>query len=241
MMLPFDETYTVSDAVVLGMDEVGRGCLAGPVYSCCVFLEKEHETILQNALPFIDDSKKLNFEQRKRIALWVAEKNIPFSIGAGTEEEIDCQNILLITQASMQRAIDRFAFPFTIALIDGAHFRFGFPHVLVPKGDRKSLRIALASNLAKYYRDSYMINLGELHPEYGFAKHKGYATKEHINAIKKFGILPVHRMTFFPVYAIAEEYVLREWKTQYFISDERYDKILRKKEMMKHENGRCDL
>lgn len=225
----FDEQYTKNHSTVAAIDEVGRGPWAGPVFSCCCFLPKEKEAALVSEIPFLNDSKKMAPRQREAIARWVVQHNIPFSLGTASEEEIDCENILRATAKSMTRAIKRLPIAFDLALVDGTNLPLAFPNLQLPHGDSLSIRIALASNIAKFFRDQYMRNLDEVYPTYGFAQHKGYGTQLHLRSIQRFGVLPVHRLTFSPVNDRVEIAQLILWQKQGRISEQRWVKILEKK------------
>ena len=236
----FDRKFLSETQAIIAMDEVGRGPLAGPVTSCCVFLRSEEEAVLLAEIPYLDDSKKTSPKKRKQIAEWVLDRRIPFAIGVASVEEIDCENILRATEKSMERAVENLALPFSLALVDGNHLRLSFPHILIPKGDATSVRIALASNLAKYDRDSQMESYDNVDPRFGFAKHKGYGTARHLQAIRDYGATPFHRLTFAPLYRDTDLETLSEWRVSGAISLQRFESILKKKELMGDENGRSD-
>ena len=225
----FDHQFLSETRKIVAIDEAGRGPLAGPVCSCCVFLEKEEEDLLLSELPFLDDSKKTSREKRKRIVRWTLDHRIPFAIGMADVEEIDCENILRATEKSMERAVAKLGLPFSLALVDGAHLRLNFPHRLVPKGDAVSVRIALATNLAKHYRDSLMESYDTQYPRYGFAEHKGYGTLKHRKAIREYGASPFHRLTFAPLCRETDLATLWAWVAGGEISSHRYEIILKKR------------
>lgn len=229
MDISFDRRFLSETETIIAMDEAGRGPLAGPVYSCCVLLRKEEEERLLSDIPFVDDSKKTSPEKRKQIVKWVLARNIPFAIGTASVEEIDCENILRATEKSMERAVENLGLTFSLALVDGNHLRLSFPHLLIPKGDTTSMRIALASNLAKYYRDGLMESYDKEDPRYGFAQHKGYGTAKHRKAIGEYGATPFHRLTFAPIYKETDFATLSEWLSNGEISSQRYESILRKR------------
>lgn len=178
-------------AFVAGVDEAGRGPLAGDVYAACVILD-------ENNLPEgLDDSKKLT--QKKREALFdeIREKAVCFSIGTASVSEIDEINILQATFLAMKRAVQGMKIKPSLLLIDGNREpKTGIPEITVIKGDAKSKSIAAASILAKVARDRYMLELSEKYPEYAFEKHKGYGTRLHYEKIKQFGISEIHRKSF---------------------------------------------
>ena len=177
--------------VVCGIDEAGRGPLAGPVVAGAAILPKDL-TIL-----YLNDSKKLSEKRREELFLEVKEKAVSWSVGIATPERIDEINILQATYEAMREAIAGLnAVPdilFNDAVtIPGVEIR----QIPIIKGDAKSVSIAAASVLAKVTRDHMMVEYDTLFPEYGFAKHKGYGTAAHIAAIKEFGPTPIHRRTF---------------------------------------------
>lgn len=175
---------------VCGIDEAGRGPLAGPVFAAAVILPAGF------AVEGIDDSKKLT--PKKREALFgEIEKNAEYGIGFATEQEIDDVNILQATFLAMKRAFDALRVRPDCALVDGNRMpRLGVETQTIVRGDSLSESIAAASILAKVSRDRLMLEIDKLYPEYGFAKHKGYGTAFHIGMLKKYGPCPVHRMTF---------------------------------------------
>ena len=177
--------------VICGVDEAGRGPLAGPVYAAAVILPEHLE------IPGLDDSKKLTDKRRRELMPIIKEQAIAYGIGVATEKEIDEINILQATFLAMQRALDQLAGKADFALIDGNREKdFGLPVMTVVKGDSRSANIAAASILAKVSRDDYMEQMAQKYPEYGFAKHKGYGTKQHYEAIERYGVLDIHRKTF---------------------------------------------
>jgi len=177
--------------VICGVDEAGRGPLAGPVYAAAVILPDNLE------IPGLDDSKKLTDKRRRELMPIIKEKAIAYGIGVATEKEIDDINILQATFLAMQRALDQLAGKADFALIDGNREKdFGLPVMTVVKGDSRSANIAAASILAKVSRDDYMEQMAQKYPEYGFEIHKGYGTKAHYEALRTYGHCPLHRLTF---------------------------------------------
>ena len=176
---------------VAGVDEAGRGPLAGDVYAACVILD-------ENNLPEgLDDSKKLTPKKRETLFDEIKEKAVCFSIGTASASEIDEINILQATFLAMKRAVQGMKIKPSLLLIDGNREpKTGIPEITVIKGDAKSKSIAAASILAKVARDRYMLELSEKYPEYAFEKHKGYGTKLHYEKIKQFGISEIHRKSF---------------------------------------------
>ena len=177
--------------MICGIDEAGRGPLAGPVFAAAVILP-DHASI-----DGINDSKKLSEKKREALYSVIQETAISFSVGFATETEIDEVNILQATFLAMKRACDSLNVKPDFALVDGNRM----PHLDVDtqtiiKGDSLSASIAAASILAKVSRDRLMYEIDKLYPEYQFAKHKGYGTALHIEMLKKYGPCPVHRKTF---------------------------------------------
>ena len=178
--------------VVCGIDEAGRGPLAGPVHAAAVILPIGLE------IEGLNDSKKLSEKKREQLFDVICEKAIDYSIGVATEKEIDEINILNATFLAMHRAVEGLKIKPDYALIDGNQYP-KIPFVAeetVVKGDAKSMSIAAASILAKVSRDRFMLEKAKEYPEYCFEKHKGYGTKVHYEAIKEFGPSPIHRLTF---------------------------------------------
>ena len=192
IMLKFDREY--GDKII-GIDEAGRGPLAGPVVACAVKIVnyvKEFE--------MINDSKKLT-EKKREFLFDIILANCEVGVGLANEKELDKINILNATFLAMRRAIEDLeagGTKFDLALIDGNHKirKYDNPQEFVIKGDGKSLAIAAASIIAKVSRDRIMIKYDELYPEYGFAKHKGYGTKQHREALLKYGKIGCHRDSF---------------------------------------------
>ena len=177
--------------VICGVDEAGRGPLAGPVCAAAVILPANLE------IPGLTDSKKLTDKKRRELYPVIKEQAIAYGIGFASEKEIDEINILQATFLAMQRAIDQLAVKPDLALIDGNRQKdFGIPAKTVVKGDSLSASIAAASILAKVTRDNLMLEQSEIYPQYKFDIHKGYGTKAHYEALREFGPCPIHRMTF---------------------------------------------
>ena len=177
--------------VICGVDEAGRGPLAGPVYAAAVILPDHLE------IPGLDDSKKLTDKRRRELMPIIKEQAIAYGIGVATEKEIDEINILQATFLAMERAIAQLNGKADFALIDGNREKdFGIPVMTVVKGDSRSANIAAASILAKVSRDDYMEEMAKQYPEYGFEVHKGYGTKAHYEALRTYGHCPLHRVTF---------------------------------------------
>ena len=186
-----DENYAEGFHVICGVDEAGRGPLAGPVCAAAVILPPH------TRIPGLNDSKKLTDKKRRELFPVICEQALAYGIGMATEQEIDEINILQATFLAMQRAMDGLQVRPDLALIDGNRKKdFGLPVKTVVKGDSLSANIAAASVLAKVTRDDLMIRQAEQFPEYGFEIHKGYGTKPHYAALEQYGPSPIHRMTF---------------------------------------------
>lgn len=177
--------------LVCGVDEAGRGPLAGPVCAAAVILPQDVN------IPGLNDSKKLSDKRRREMYPLIKEQAIAYSIAFATEEEIDSINILQATFLAMQRAIDGLQTKADFALIDGNRENdFGLPVKTIVGGDGLSASIAAASILAKVTRDDFMLDLAKEYPQYGFEVHKGYGTKAHYEALAQHGPSKVHRMSF---------------------------------------------
>jgi ribonuclease HII len=177
--------------LICGVDEAGRGPLAGPVCAAAVILPPHVE------IPGLNDSKKLSDQRRRELFPIIKEQAIAYGIGYASQEEIDEINILQATYLAMERAISQLQVKPELALIDGNRAKdFGLPVETVVKGDSRSASIAAASILAKVSRDDRMLEEAEQYPQYGFAIHKGYGTKAHYEALREFGACPIHRKSF---------------------------------------------
>ena len=178
-------------SAVCGIDEAGRGPLAGPVCAAAVILPPDCD------IPGLNDSKKLSEKKREALFPVIQEKALAFGIGWATAEEIDRVNILQATFLAMARAVEALPTPADYALVAGNRMPpLPIHGETIVKGDATSASIAAASILAKVSRDRLLRRLDEAHPEYGFAKHKGYGTQAHYEAIRKYGLLPEHRRSF---------------------------------------------
>ncbi len=176
---------------ICGIDEAGRGPLAGPVVAACVVFERG--TVIEG----LDDSKKLS--EKKRDALYdeIISKAVDYSITLSTEKEIDEINILQATFKAMRLAVSSLKTKPDMALVDGDKLPgLEIDSEAIVKGDSKSMSIAAASILAKVTRDRIMLEIDKVYPQYGFAKHKGYPTKVHYQMIKEYGITDIHRLSF---------------------------------------------
>ena len=176
---------------VAGMDEAGRGPLAGPVVAAAVILDPE------NPVYGVDDSKKLSPKKRAALKAEIEAKAISVGVGIVDVETIDSINILEATKLAMKKAVEALDPPPQLLLIDAVRLKdLPIEQRSIIKGDALSVSIAAASIIAKETRDEMLRAYDELYPEYGFASHKGYGTKQHMDAIRKFGPLPIHRKTF---------------------------------------------
>ena len=183
--------YSDEILCICGVDEAGRGPLAGPVCAAAVILPKGLE------IPGLTDSKKLTDKKRRELYPVIMEQAVAYGIGLASHEEIDEINILQATFLAMQRALDQLTVKPDLALIDGNRQKdFGVPVKTVVKGDSLSANIAAASVLAKVTRDNIMEEMALKYPEYGFEIHKGYGTKAHYEALRTHGASEIHRATF---------------------------------------------
>ena len=177
---------------ICGIDEVGRGPLAGPVYAAAVILPADAEIL------YINDSKKLSEKKREELYQEIMEKAVSVGIGYSTHERIDEINILQATYEAMAKAVDNLSVKPDILLVDAVHIPQldMYPQESIIKGDAKSVSIAAASIIAKVTRDRLMTELDEKYPGYGFAHNKGYGSADHIEALKKNGPCEIHRRSF---------------------------------------------
>lgn len=189
-----DQMLMDSGDLIAGVDEAGRGPLAGAVYAAAVILDPNEP------IEGLRDSKKLTEKERERLAVEIKEKAIAWSVADATVEEIEEMNILKATMLAMRRAVLGLAVEPKLVLVDGNRLpELPYPANAIVKGDDKIAAISAASIIAKTTRDHRMMELEELYPGYGFAKHKGYVVEAHIAAIKKLGVCPEHRKTFEPI------------------------------------------
>lgn len=185
--------------LICGVDEAGRGPLAGPVYAAAVILD-EHRPIAGLA-----DSKKLSEKKRDKLAAEIRQYALAWAIGRADVEEIDRINILQATLLAMQRAVESLTLTPGEVLVDGLHCpALVMPARAIVKGDDSVAQIAAASILAKTARDAAMLALHDVYPQYGFDRHKGYGTADHMAALQRHGTSPVHRVSFAPVKAAKE-------------------------------------
>lgn len=194
-LFAFDSGFRSKFGIVCGIDEAGRGPLAGDVFAAAVILDEG--TVIEG----INDSKKLTEKKREQLFDEICAKARAYCVASASVEEIETLNILQADFLAMQRAYQGLGVPAGIVLVDGnqlpainAEMRY------VVKGDARSASIAAASILAKVSRDRYMIKMAELYPQYGFEKHKGYGTKAHYAAVDEFGLCEIHRKSFFKKY-----------------------------------------
>ena len=186
-----EKRYAEGYSAVCGLDEAGRGPLCGPVVAAAVILPLGLE------IEGLNDSKKLSEKKREALFDIIKEKAIAYAIAEASPEEIDEINILNASMLAMRRAVEALPIPADFALIDGNCSRgFNIPTETIVKGDAKSYSIAAASILAKVTRDRGCIELDKKYPEYGIAKHKGYPTKDHMNAVREHGVAPIYRKSF---------------------------------------------
>jgi ribonuclease HII len=176
---------------VAGVDEVGRGCLAGPVVAGAVILDRNRP------VRGLRDSKLLGAAARERLARQIAGRAAAFALGVVDPEEIDRTDILRATLEAMRRALMALTVRPDFVLVDALNIpAIGVPQRALVRGDRISASIAAASIVAKFYRDEMMLVFHDLYPAYGFGQHKGYGTREHLDALRRFGPTPWHRSTF---------------------------------------------
>ena len=182
-----------------GVDEVGRGPLAGPVVAAAVILDTD------NPIDGLNDSKKLTERQRQELDIVIRQRALAWAIGRAEVEEIDRLNILHATMLAMQRAVQALSIKPDYALIDGNRCpELDCLSQAVVKGDQRVQQISAASIIAKVSRDSEMYQMHETYPQYGFDSHKGYPTKKHILALQEHGVTPIHRRSFSPVQQIID-------------------------------------
>ncbi len=176
---------------VCGVDEAGRGPLAGPVCAAAVILPEN--TVIEG----VNDSKKLSEKKREALFDVIRERSVSYSVAFASVEEIEEMNILNATMLAMKRAVEGLSVKADFAMIDGNRLpKLDIDSEFIIKGDAKSMSIACASVLAKVSRDRLLYKYAEEYPEYLFDKHKGYGTKAHVEAIKKYGPCPYHRLSF---------------------------------------------
>ena len=182
---------------IAGTDEVGRGPLAGEVVAAAVILDPA------TPIPGLNDSKKLSDKQRQQLVMLIKERALALAIGRSSVMEIDSLNILQASLLAMRRAVEALPLRPQLVYVDGNHLpEWRYQSKAIVRGDAKIPAIAAASVLAKVTRDREMEELDNLYPGYGLAKHKGYPTKQHLEALAKLGPSPIHRKSFAPVSAL---------------------------------------
>jgi ribonuclease HII len=187
--------------LICGVDEAGRGPLAGPVYAACVILHK------RDPIEGLADSKVLTSERREELAIQIRDRAAGWAVASASVEEIDRINILRASLLAMRRAVEQLVLEPHEVLVDGVHCPdVRFPVRAIIDGDALVAEISAASILAKTARDALMRQLHELYPDYGFASHKGYSTPEHLEALRRFGVCPIHRRTFAPVRSLCLDF-----------------------------------
>lgn len=180
--------------LICGVDEAGRGPLAGPVFAACVVLRED------DAISGLADSKKLSPARREELAAQIRSRAAAWAIASASVEEIDMHNILRASLLAMRRAVEQLAVEPHQVLVDGLHCPLlRFPVRAVVRGDDTIAAISAASILAKTARDAVMLELHARYPDYGFDCHKGYPTRDHLAALRRWGVSPVHRRSFAPV------------------------------------------
>ena len=191
-MLEYERDLQASGSILIaGMDEAGRGPLAGPVFAAMVIIP------LDNIIEGVNDSKKLTPKKRSELSKVIKEKSLAFSICSVDESEIDRVNILEADKECMNKCCQEISIKPDYCLVDFVpHLELPFPHKEIVKGDAKSYSIACASILAKVARDEYMEEMAIKYPQYQFDKHKGYGTKLHYEMLRKYGPCEIHRKSF---------------------------------------------
>lgn len=193
MFLYEKELYDLGYNFIAGVDEAGRGPLAGPVVAAAVILKKDAK------LSIVNDSKQLTEKQRDAALKEIKEHALAIGIGIASVEEIDLINIYRATKEAMYSAIHQLKIKPEFVLIDAMPMELDIPLKSIIKGDELVASIAAASIVAKTTRDAYMLEMDKLFPEYGFKNHKGYGTKEHLLALETYGPTPIHRKSFEPI------------------------------------------
>jgi ribonuclease HII len=193
MYLYENKLYQAGIKYIAGVDEAGRGPLAGPVVAAAVILKPGA------ILKYVNDSKQLSERQRDQALIEIKENALSISIAIGSVEEIDLINIYRATREAMQTAIKKLSIKPDFLLIDAMPMEIDIPAESIIKGDTLSVSIAAASIVAKTTRDAYMMEMDKLFPEYHFKNHKGYGTKEHLEALNMYGPTPIHRKSYEPI------------------------------------------
>lgn len=189
-MLNYETKYP--NHVIAGIDEAGRGPLAGPVVCAAVIMPLNKNEIIEG----VNDSKKLTAKKREELYQKIIDKALSYSICEIDEKTIDEINILNATKIGMKKCLNNLKIKPDIVLTDAVKIETNLPQENIIHGDALSYNIAAASILAKVYRDNLMIKMHKIYPQYNFSKHKGYGTKEHIKNLVNYGACPLHRKTF---------------------------------------------
>lgn len=197
MMYQFEQQLVAEGyRLIAGVDEVGRGPMAGPLVAAAVILPVGHQ------IEGINDSKKLSHNQRQHLYTLIKEQAIAIDVAFIEVDMVDHLNVYQATKKAMLQCVNHIK-P-DVVLIDAMLLDTTIPQISLIKGDQLSASIAAASIIAKVERDRYMEKMDQMYPQYGFAQHKGYVTKKHLDAIKKHGITPIHRLSFAPVREVIE-------------------------------------
>ncbi|MBE0700828.1 MAG: ribonuclease HII [Acholeplasmataceae bacterium] len=192
--------YDQGITLIAGVDEAGRGPLAGPVFAAAVILKKGA------VLKHVNDSKQLTKKQRERALIEIKAHAVAIGIALSSVEDIEKINIYRASREAMLSAIGQLKVKPEFVLIDAMPIMaLGIPNQSIIKGDAKSISIAAASIIAKTTRDAYMEEMDKLFPQYHFKKNKGYGTKDHLDAIRRYGITPIHRKTYEPIKSLLKE------------------------------------
>ena len=187
--------------LICGVDEAGRGPLAGPVFAACVILRRD------DPIEGLADSKILSRERREELAVQIRDRAAAWAVSSASVEEIDRINILRASLLAMRRAVEQLVIEPHEVLVDGLHCpEVRFPVRAIVDGDALVAEISAASILAKTSRDALMLQLHQLYPDYGFDSHKGYSTPQHLEALQRFGICPIHRRSFAPVRSLCFDF-----------------------------------
>lgn len=202
MLIKEREFYSPLVHAIVGIDEAGRGPLAGPVFAAAVLFDPSYQN------EEINDSKKLTEKRREELFLEIKKNAIAYGIASVSADEIDEMNIYEATKKCMLAALSKVQVPYDMIITDAMKLKTEKPLLAMVKGDAQCLNVAAASILAKVSRDHYMEELDKKYPQYGFAKHKGYGTKLHMEALKKYGpIEHIHRKSYAPIKAFYTEQI----------------------------------
>lgn len=212
-----DDFFRREYGTVAGVDEAGRGCIAGPVVAAAVILFEDLEGV--------NDSKLLSPKERERLYVEIREKAI-VGVGIASAEEVDIHNVFNATKLAMERAVKNLGLKPSFVIIDGKGISLSVPSSCVVKGDRKSISIGAASIVAKVLRDEIMKEFSKFYPKFSFDRHKGYPTKDHLEEVRRYGILPLHRLSFQPILGWLTEETLERMFEKGLISRERFSRVL---------------